>query len=120
AFEKVRQDKLREVKLGHDGTWVAHPDLVAVAKVVFDEHMKQPNQIQNVPKFNITQKDLLQVPKGTITMCGLRQNISSGIQYIESWLRGIGAVPLFHLMEDLATAEISRSQVWSWIKHHSR
>lgn len=112
AFEKVRQDKLREVKAGHDGTWVAHPGLIQVAKAVFDQHMKGPNQIDVVrPPCNVTAEDLVRVPKGPKTMAGLRNNISAGIQYLEAWLRGNGCVPIFNLMEDAATAEISRSQV---------
>lgn len=120
AFEKVRQDKLREVELGHDGTWVAHPALVPVAKKVFEDKIRGPNQIDRQIPSDVTAKDLLTVPKGSITLPGLRNNVSSGIQYLESWLRGVGAVPIFHLMEDAATAEISRSQIWSWIRHGAR
>jgi malate synthase len=118
ALEKVRQDKLREVKAGHDGTWVAHPGLVPIAKQIFDEHMKTPNQI-NVKRedVHITAADLLQVPKGEITEKGLRLNVDVGIQYLESWLRGNGCVPIYNLMEDAATAEISRTQVWQWLHH---
>jgi malate synthase len=120
ALEKVRQDKLREVLAGHDGTWVAHPGLVGIAKTVFDEHMKTPNQIFNKREdVHITAKDLLDVPKGTITEDGLRRNIDIGLQYLESWLRGSGCVPIYNLMEDAATAEISRAQVWQWVKHGS-
>jgi malate synthase A len=118
ALEKVRADKLREVKAGHDGTWVAHPGLVPVAKDVFDAHMKGPNQLgvkrQDV---SVTREDLLRVPEGTRTDAGLRHNVRVGIQYIEAWLRGNGCVPLYHLMEDAATAEISRAQVWQWLHH---
>lgn len=121
AMEKVKNDKLREVNLGHDGTWVAHPALVQTAKEIFDTHMKSPNQISvSHPPCNVTAADLLTVPKGNITYDGLRHNVSSAIQYLEAWLRGSGAVPIFNLMEDAATAEISRSQVWSWVKHRCR
>jgi malate synthase len=115
ALEKVRLDKLREVRAGHDGTWVAHPALVPVAKSVFDEHMPQPNQIDRKrEEVNVTAADLLAVPDGEITEQGLRLNIDVGIQYVEAWLRGSGAVPIYNLMEDAATAEISRAQVWQW------
>ncbi len=121
AIEKVRADKLREVKAGHDGTWVAHPGLVAVAKEVFDEYMKTPNQISlKRPEVHVTAKDLLQVPTGTITEAGLRWNIDVGLQYVEAWLRGIGCVPIYNLMEDAATAEICRAQVWQWVKHGAK
>jgi malate synthase len=121
ALEKVRQDKLREVKAGHDGTWVAHPGLVGVAKAVFDEYMPQPNQIaRKREEVHVTQADLLAVPKGTITEGGLRMNVDVGIQYLEAWLRGNGAVPIYNLMEDAATAEISRAQVWQWAKHGAK
>lgn len=116
AMEKVKADKLREVKDGHDGTWVAHPGLVALAKDIFDEHMKSPNQISNKrTDFSCTDKDLLQLPEGTITEEGFRHNINVGILYLESWLRGQGAAALYHLMEDAATAEICRTQVWQWV-----
>jgi len=121
ALEKVRQDKLREVKAGHDGTWVAHPGLVATAKQVFDEHMPQANQIDRKrEEVHLTAKDLLAIPKGTITEDGLRLNVDVGIQYLEAWLRGNGAVPIYNLMEDAATAEISRAQVWQWLKHGAK
>ena len=121
ALEKVRQDKLREVTAGHDGTWVAHPGLVPIAKEVFDAHMKTPNQI-NIKRedVHIKSKDLLTVPTGQITEEGLRWNIDVGLQYLESWLRGSGCVPIYNLMEDAATAEICRSQVWQWLKHDAR
>jgi len=118
VFAKVTADKLREVKNGHDGTWVAHPGLVPVAMDVFNEHMPQPNQIDN--KFadrKIKAEDLLKLPEGQITEAGLRNNINVGIQYIESWIKGNGCVPLHNLMEDAATAEISRVQVWQWLKY---
>lgn len=116
AVEKVRQDKLREVTDGHDGTWVAHPGLVATAMEVFNAHMPQANQIDNKrADVQVSATDLLAVPTGTVTEAGLRTNINVGILYIESWLRGNGAAALYHLMEDAATAEISRTQVWQWI-----
>jgi len=118
ALDKVRKDKLREARAGHDGTWVAHPGLVPVAKDVFDEYMPGPNQIATAREpAGVTREDLLEVPDGTITEAGLRQNINVGILYLESWLGGAGCVPIYDLMEDAATAEISRSQVWQWLKH---
>jgi len=118
ALEKVRQDKLREVTAGHDGTWVAHPGLVPIAKEVFDTHMKEPNQIsRRRDDVQVKAKDLLDVTEGKITEEGLRWNIDVGLQYLESWLRGSGCVPIYNLMEDAATAEICRSQVWQWVKH---
>jgi malate synthase len=121
ALEKVRADKLREVRAGHDGTWVAHPGLVPVAREVFDAHMKTPNQIGVArDDVRVTAADLLKVPAGEITERGLRTNINVGVLYLESWLRGSGCVPLHHLMEDAATAEISRSQVWQWVRHGAR
>jgi malate synthase len=121
ALEKVRQDKLREVKAGHDGTWVAHPGLVPVAKEIFDAGMPSANQInRKSDEVNVTAKDLLAVPGGDITEEGLRVNIDVGVQYLESWLRGVGCVPIYNLMEDAATAEISRSQVWQWIRHGAK
>ncbi len=120
AFAKVRLDKLREVKQGHDGTWVAHPDLVQVAMNVFDDHMPDSNQIDsNSAILKVTQDQLLTTPKGQITTRGLEENIRVGILYLESWLRGQGAVAINHLMEDAATAEISRSQIWQWIRTES-
>ncbi|MDI3328798.1 MAG: malate synthase A [Alicyclobacillaceae bacterium] len=118
AFAKVRADKEREASDGHDGTWVAHPGLVPVAMEVFDRLMPGPNQVDRKREdVQVTAADLLRVPEGPITEAGLRTNISVGVQYIEAWLRGSGAVPLFNLMEDAATAEISRAQVWQWIRH---
>ena len=116
AFAKVRADKEREAGNGHDGTWVAHPDLVPVAMEVFDRLMPGPNQL-GVPRddYNVTAADLLKVHDGERTEAGLRENIRVGVQYIEAWLRGRGAVPLYNLMEDAATAEISRTQVWQWM-----
>ncbi len=122
AMERVRQDKLREVRAGHDGTWVAHPGLVPIAKAIFDEHMATPNQISppSTPCSSITEANLLELPKGAITEAGLRRNIDVGSQYLESWLRGNGCVPIYDLMEDAATAEISRSQLWQWIRYGAR
>src|SRR5881394_1334692 len=118
ALEKVRQDKLREVTDGCDGTWVAHPGLVPIAKTIFDKHMPQPNQYDRQrPDVKVTAKDLLNFqPEKPITEAGLRNNISVGIQYLGAWLAGEGAVLVFNLMEDAATAEISRSQIWQWIR----
>ncbi len=118
AIEKVRQDKLREVTDGCDGTWVAHPGLVGVAKAVFDEHMPGPNQYERQrPDVHVSAQDLLAFqPESPITEAGMRNNISVGIQYLGAWLAGNGCVPVFNLMEDAATAEISRSQIWQWIR----
>jgi malate synthase len=118
AMDKVSADKTREVTDGHDGTWVAHPGLVRIAKDIFDQHMREANQIARKRQdVHVTAADLLKVPEGPITENGLRQNVNVGIGYIEAWLRGLGCVPLYHLMEDAATAEISRTQVWQWLKH---
>jgi malate synthase len=123
ALPKVRDDKVRESRDGFDGTWVAHPDLVPVAREIFAEFMgDRPNQLDRQrPEVSVDSRQLLDlgVPEGQITEGGLRSNISIGIQYIESWLRGTGAAAIFNLMEDAATAEISRSQVWQWIHHHA-
>lgn len=119
AFEKVRNDKEREVRNGHDGTWVAHPALVSVAKEIFDQYMPEPNQIDKKFDYKIKESELLEVPHGTITESGVRKNINVGILYIESWLMGFGAAALYDLMEDAATAEISRSQVWQWLKNEA-
>ncbi|CAM2896797.1 malate synthase A [Flavobacterium frigoris] len=116
ALEKVRKDKEREVKNGHDGTWVAHPALVAVAMAEFNKHMPTSNQLHVTrDDVNITEQDLVEIPKGTVTEEGIRKNINVGILYTEAWLRGHGAVALYNLMEDAATAEISRTQVWQWL-----
>jgi malate synthase len=116
AIDKVRADKLREVMDGHDGTWVAHPGLVSVAREVFDAHMPGPNQLHRKREdVHVTAADLLRVPEGRRTEAGLRHNIRVGVQYLEAWLRGTGCVPLYHLMEDAATAEICRTQVWQWL-----
>ena len=121
AFAKVRQDKEREAKNGHDGTWVAHPGLVPVALEIFNQYMPQPNQKdKKLADVTITQADLLQLPEGQITEEGFRSNIDVAIQYLEAWLRGSGCVPLYNLMEDAATAEISRAQVWQWISHNAK
>lgn len=118
AFRKVAEDKRREAADGHDGTWVAHPGMVAVAMEQFDDLMPSPNQIHRKREdVQVSAEDLVEVPTGNITEEGLRANISVGIQYIASWLSGNGAAPINHLMEDAATAEISRSQVWQWIRH---
>ncbi len=111
ALEKVRLDKLREVKAGHDGTWVAHPALVPVADQVFDK----PNQLSVMrEEVKVTRDQLLEIPPGQITREGLRLNIDVGIQYLDAWLKGSGAVPIYNLMEDAATAEICRAQIWQW------
>ena len=121
AMAKVRADKLREVKAGHDGTWVAHPGLVPIAKEIFDEHMKTPNQLSRLREdVNIQAADLLAVPKGDITEDGLRINVDVGLRYLASWLAGNGCVPIYNLMEDAATAEICRAQVWQWVKHGAK
>ena len=116
AFNKVKLDKEREVKNGHDGTWVAHPGLITTALEVFDKHMSAKNQIDNKrTDFYISEKQLVEIPQGTVTEDGIRKNINVGILYIESWLIGIGAAALYNLMEDAATAEISRTQIWQWL-----
>ena len=124
ALARVREDKLRESGDGFDGTWVAHPDLVPVAREVFDRALgDKPNQIdRRRDDVAVAAKDLvdIRVPGGTITEAGLRNNVSVAIQYLESWLRGTGAVAIFNLMEDAATAEISRAQVWQWVRHGAR
>jgi malate synthase len=121
AIAKVEADKWREVTAGHDGTWVAHPGLVGVAKKIFDEGMPTPNQISVVPGGEpVTAADLLKVPEGPVTEKGVRQNVNIGLLYLESWLRGTGCVPLYNLMEDAATTEISRSQLWQWIHHSAK
>jgi malate synthase len=127
AMQKVEQDKLREVMAGHDGTWVAHPDLVGVAKKVFDQHMKTPNQIATqagVLGANVTEADLLKLPDEkslpagqAISSDGLARGINIVLAYTEAWLRGVGCIPLHNAMEDAATAEISRAQIWQW-RHH--
>ncbi len=118
AMAAVQKDKEREVREGCDGSWVAHPDLVPVAREVFERLMKGDNQLDTIPDASpVSQADLLEIHQGSRTEDGLRTNIRVGVQYIEAWLRGNGAVPLYNLMEDAATAEISRSQIWQWQKH---
>jgi malate synthase len=118
AMGKVREDKQREARDGHDGTWVAHPGLVPVALEAFDALMPGTNQIARKREdVQVSAADLLAVPQGPITEGGLRTNVSVGVQYVEAWLRGTGCVPINNLMEDAATAEISRAQVWQWIHH---
>jgi malate synthase len=121
ALEKVRADKLREVTDGHDGTWIAHPGLVEVARKIFDAHLPGKNQIaKQRDDVHVVRDDLLKTPDGTRTEAGLRHNVSVGVRYLEAWLKGQGCVPLDNLMEDAATAEISRTQVWQWIRHDAR
>ena len=121
AIDKVRADKDREANDGHDGTWVAHPGLVSVAREIFDELMVGPHQLERLrPDVEIRAEDLLAVPRGSITQAGLRQNLDVGLQYTAAWLCGKGCVPLYDLMEDAATAEISRAQVWQWLHHGAR
>lgn len=118
AMAQVRADKEREAGDGHDGTWVAHPGLVPVALEIFDRLMPQPNQIsKQLPDYSPNADDLLRLPNGEITYTGLKQNVAIALGYMEAWLRGIGCVPLFNLMEDAATAEISRAQLWQWVHH---
>jgi len=118
ALDKVKADKLREVRAGHDGTWVAHPGLVPVAKAIFDAHMPQANQLDVAhDDVRVEREDLLRPVDGPRTEEGLRLNVRVGIRYLEAWLGGNGCVPLYHLMEDAATAEISRAQVWQWLHH---
>jgi malate synthase len=121
ALEQVRADKLREVRAGHDGTWVAHPGLASVAQEVFDSIMPAANQIA-VARSDVlvTPADLLTVPAGEVTEAGLRNCVRVGVQYLECWLRGNGSVPLYNLMEDVATAEICRAQLWQCIRHEVR
>lgn len=118
ALAKVKADKLREVKAGHDGTWVAHPGLIPIAKEVFDEWMPAQNQLHKLREdVQVTESDLLKIPEGDISINGFRNNIDVCIQYMEAWLRGNGCVPIYNLMEDAATAEISRAQLWQWVNH---
>ena len=121
ALEKVRQDKLREVKAGHDGTWVAHPGLVPIAKAVFDEYMTTPNQIYReagrCPRHG---EGSAGGSDGRDHRGGAAAEYQRGLQYLESWLRGNGCVPIYNLMEDAATAEISRAQVWQWVRHKAK
>jgi malate synthase len=118
ALARVRADKLREVRDGHDGTWVAHPGLVSVAREVFEGEMEGANQLERLrTDVQVEAVDLLEVPEGSRSEFGLRWNIRVGLQYLESWLVGVGCVPLYNLMEDAATAEISRAQIWQWLQH---
>jgi len=117
ALAKVRADKLREVNLGHDGTWVAHPGLVQLARDTFETVMTTPNQLDRHPDYQVSAADLLVMPEGTITEAGLRHNVNVGLLYLESWLGGLGCVPIYNLMEDAATAEICRTQCWQWVRH---
>jgi malate synthase len=118
ALDKVRADKEREAGDGHDGTWVAHPALVPIAMAVFDRLMPTPNQTHRLREdIEVSAADLLRVPEGAITEAGLRNNISVALQYMAAWISGNGCVPINNLMEDAATAEISRAQVWQWIRH---
>lgn len=123
AMAKVRADKEREVLAGHDGTWVAHPDLIPIAMSIFDRHMPQPNQLfVRRPDVHVSAADLLSLEgvQGGVTEAGVRNNINVALVYMESWLRGVGCVPIHNLMEDAATAEISRSQVWQWVRHGAK
>jgi len=121
AMARVRADKLREANAGHDGTWIAHPGLATIARDAFDAVMKGPNQLNVLrAEVAVTPQDLLRVPQGEITEGGLRNCIRVGVQYIEAWLRGSGCVPLYNLMEDAATAEICRAQLWQWLHHEAR
>ena len=118
AIAKVRADKEREAGDGHDGTWVAHPGLVPIAMEVFDRLMPTPNQLHRLREdVKVAAADLLQIPPGDITEAGMRNNVSVSLQYMAAWLSGNGCVPINNLMEDAATAEISRAQIWQWIRH---
>ena len=117
ALNNVRSDKLREVWARHDGTWVAHPGLVPVAKKIFDTYMPFANQIDWLTGFSGRAADLIRPSEGTITERGLAVNLDVGLQYLASWLGGNGCVPIYHLMEDAATAEICRAQLWQWLRH---
>jgi malate synthase len=121
AMERVREDKLREAKAGHDGTWIAHPGLAAIAMQAFESVMPGVNQLDvRRDDVHASAADLVRIPDGAITEAGIRLNIRVGVQYLESWLGGNGCVPLYHLMEDAATAEICRSQIWQWLRHGAR
>lgn len=120
AMDSVRADKLREALAGHDGTWVAHPALAAIASEVFNKHMPSPNQMHiRRADVSISAGDLLNanIVGGIITEEGIRKNLNIGLGYMEGWLRGVGCVPINYLMEDAATAEVSRSQLWQWVRH---
>jgi malate synthase len=120
ALTAVQTDKQREVWAGHDGTWVAHPGLVPLAKMVFDTYMPGPNQIGRTRSSPVIAADLLRPPTGAITEAGLERNLDVGLQYLAAWLGGNGCVPIYHLMEDAATAEICRAQVWQWLRHGAK
>jgi malate synthase len=121
AMQQVRNDKLREARAGHDGTWIAHPALAPIATEAFDTVMQGRNQLHVMrDEVRVSGDDLLRVPQGAITDAGLRRNIRVGVQYLEAWLGGNGCVPLYHLMEDAATAEICRAQLWQWLAHEAR
>ena len=120
ALDRVRDDKLREVWAGHDGTWVAHPGLVPLAKFVFDTYVPCPNQLDRLTASSTTAADLLSAPSGPITEAGLSLNVDVGLQYLTAWLGGDGCVPIYNLMEDAATAEICRAQVWQWMRHGAK
>jgi malate synthase len=117
ALHRVKEDKLREVWAGHDGTWVAHPGLVPLAKAIFDTYMPLPNQVDRRTSSSTTAADLLRTPHGSITQSGLALNLDVGVRYLAAWLGGNGCVPIYNLMEDAATAEICRAQVWQWVRH---
>lgn len=120
ALEKVRDDKRHEVQNGHDGTWVAHPDLIEVASAIFDEHMPSDNHKHKIPDVAHTANDFLLVPSGGVSTAGFDNNIQVAVRYIAAWLGGDGAVPIYNLMEDAATAEIARSQLWQWLHYPTR
>ena len=121
ALELVRKDKLREVRAGHDGTWAAHPGLIPAIREVFEGHLGgRPNQIGDAAEHegaSVREEDLIQPPRGARTVDGLRLNVRVGVQYLAAWLAGSGSVPLYNLMEEAATAEISRVQNWQWLRH---
>jgi malate synthase len=118
ALDKVRADKLREVKAGHDGTWVAHPALVPVAQAIFDAHMPTPNQLAVMREdVTVSRDQLIAPPSGTISRAGFDNNVEVSLRYTAAWLDGLGCVPIHHLMEDAATAEIARAQLWQWLHH---
>ncbi|MEO6798966.1 MAG: malate synthase A, partial [Rhodanobacter sp.] len=118
ALDKVRADKLREVQAGHDGTWVAHPALVAVAQDIFDEYMPAPNQLDRLREdVHVSREQLLAAPGGSISRAGFDNNVEVCLRYTAAWLDGMGCVPIHHLMEDAATAEIARAQLWQWLHH---
>lgn len=119
AMAQVKADKEREASQGFDGAWVAHPGLVTVVREVFDRALPGDNQLSHIPEVRVSGKDLLEVPQGDITEAGLRNNVSAALQYLDAWIQGEGAVAIFGLMEDTATAEIARSQLWQWARHNA-